>query len=202
MRAFYFAELAGLPVSKQLEMASDAGMDSTSPTWTDTRMSFPEQRDRMLKFLRPGGDEVWVSSLPAIAANRHDLRHVINVLTKVGANIVEGATGWTLRAPFEEGLSFANCSDYWAKRRKLLDDPRGNGRATRKAARGIRMPVAEARTIWLDPTLIDGKTALAKINADDRYKLKWSYSSACHTLGPTKRPPGARPKPAQPETDE
>jgi len=203
MMTFYFTELPGLAVSTQQEMARTFGYIDAAPSWTDTKKSFPTERGKLLGALRRNdGDIVWVASLPVLAANRHDLRHVINVLTELGADIIEGATGWRFKAPYEEGLGFANFGDYWAKRRKLLDDPRGAGRTVRNGAKGMRMPDSEARTIWLDPTIISNELAIEKMNADPRYKIKWTYSTACNRLKKSGRPPGARPKSLPTETSE
>ncbi len=195
MRAFYFTDLPGLPVTTQMEMA-DRG---NAPSWTDTAKSFPEERDKMLKALRPGSDEVWVASLPVIAANRTDLRHVVSVLEGLGASIVEGATGWRLAPPYEQGLSFANCYEWWGKRRKLLDDPRGTGRATRNGSKPRRMPDVEARPIWFDATIRDNEMAVEKMNADPRYRVPWTVKTALRIFKGSGRPSGARPKPARPE---
>ena len=202
-RLYYFTDLPGLAVSTQLEMAAKHGHTAADPSWTDSAKSFPVQRERMFTALRAGRqDEIWVASLPILAANRSDMRHVVDVLWKAEAALFEGATGWTSWAPHESGLMFANCWDWWGKRRKLLDEPRGNGKATRNGAKNRRMPDAEANTIWFDKSIISNAAAIKKMNADPRYRKPWTYSTACHRLGKSSRPPGARPKPRQPETNE
>lgn len=200
MILFYFTDLAGLAGTTQFKMATEAGMNFTSPTWIDTAKTFPVERDKMLKALRPrGSDTIWIASLPVIAANRVDLRHVINVLTAVGASILEGATGWKYEPPYEQSLGVANCFEYWGKRRKLLDDPRGNGKAARNGAKPKKMPEADARMIWFDPTISTEKLALEKMNSDPNYRGEWKSRTAYAKFGKHGRPPGARSKPRQPE---
>lgn len=201
---FYLRPIPGMALSTQIALAEQQGYDEkTSAMWTDTPKSFPRQRDRLVKAIRDGhADVIWLATLPVIADNSGDLRHVFNELTERGADILEGQTGWRLRASFEEGLSVANCKDYWAKRRKLTDDPRGNGRSSRNGAKKAKMPEALARTIWFDPTISTAAEALEKMNSDPRYRGEWKQRTAYKAFGAHGRPPGARPKSLQPETDE
>ena len=201
MRLYFFREVPTLAVSTQIEMAKAAGyIDDKSPSWTDSPKRFPEQRDRMLKALRAGGaDEVWIASLPVLADGRSDMRHVVAELERLGAAIVEGSTGWTLRPPYEQGLAFAHAWDVYSQRRKVMDHPREGGRGVRSGAKDRRMPNAEAHPIWFDPVLPTNEEAIAKMNADPRYKREWTWRTAYQHFGKSGRPPGARPKPAKPE---
>lgn len=204
MRLYFFTERPGMALSTQIAKARDQGYADGSPAWTDSVKTFPAQRERMLKALRPGhGDEIWVAHLAVLFANRNDLRHFVNALTEAGASIIEGETGWAYRPPYEEGLGFANLQDYWAKRRKLTDDPRGVGKATRNGSKKEKMPVADARVIWFDPSIPDNQAAVDKMNADPRYKGLWTYSCAAHKFKASGRPPGTRRRASlQTETNE
>ena len=203
MRLYFFTERPGMALSTQIAKARDQGYADGMPAWTDTAKTFPAQRERMLKALRLGhGDEIWVAHLAVLFANRNDLRHFVNVLTEAGASIIEGETGWAYRPPYEEGLGFANLQDYWAKRRRLTDDPRSAGVAARNGAKDKRMPEALARPIWFDPAIPSNAAAIEKMNADPRYRKPWTYSCAAHKFKASGRPPGNRPKSLQTETPE
>ncbi len=196
MRLFFFRELPTLSVSTQIEMAKASGyVEDKSPSWTDSPKRFPEQRDRMLKALRPGADEVWIASLPVLADGRADMRHVVAELERLAAAIVEGATGWTLEPPYEQGLAFAHAWDVYSQRRKVTDHPREGGRPARSGAKDRRMPDAEARMIWLDPTISTDAVALERMNSDPRYRREWAHRTAWGKFGRSGRPPGRRPKP-------
>lgn len=199
-RLYYLNPVPGLALSTQIEMARKAGMTAASAVWTDSAKTFPRERGRLLKALRKGqADEVWVAHLAMLFANRLDLRHFANELTAAGASILEDMTGWTYEPPYERELGIANLQDYWAKRRRLTDDPRSAGVAARSGGKNQRMPEAMARPIWFDPTIPSNAKAIEKMNADPRYRKPWKYSTAAHKFGKSGRPPGVRPKPAKPE---
>lgn len=186
-----------------MDRARRAGWVDAEPTWTDTAKSFPAQRSRMLKALRSGADdEVWVAALPVLAANRRDMRAVVNRLADVGAAIIEGMSDFRSWPPHEAALMFANCWDVWSRQRKLLDDPKGGAELARKGGKPRRMPAAEARPIWFDPTLKSNAEALAKMNGDPCWRQPWTVVSAYRHFGKAGRPAGRRPKPCQcePET--
>lgn len=198
MRLFYFNPLPGLPVAKQIEMAREYGFTDRSSAWTDTAKSFPKERARLLRALRPGQrDDVWVAVLPCLGAGRADLRHVANELEKCEAGIIEGHSGWKEAAP-HGGRMWANAWEVYSQSRKLLDDPRGSGKAARQGARNRRMPNVEARAIWLDPALPTNEEAIAKMNADPRYRREWTWRTAYKHFGKSGRPPGTRRRSLQP----
>lgn len=201
MRLYFFRPLAGLAVSTQMEMALAQGFDAAkSSAWTDTAKTFPRERNRMLKALRARqSDEIWVASLVVLGDGRVDMRYVVGELERLEAAIIEGHGEWTLRPPYEQGYAFAHAWDVYGGRRKILDDPRGDGRSTRQGSKQRRMPDAEARMIWLDPTVSTDAMALAKMNADPRYRREWTHKTAWNHFKKSGRPPGARPKPAKPE---
>jgi hypothetical protein len=203
MRLYYFTPLPGLALSTQYEMAeAKAGWIGSNPTWADSAKSFPTERGKMLKALRAGaGDEVWVAALPVLAANKSDMRHVVSALVALGASVIDGHSGWTSPAP-HEGMMWANCWDVYAKSRKLLDPPVVDGLAAQNGSKPRRMPDAEARPIWFDPTLPSNAEAIDKMNADPRYRLPWTVPTAYRLFGRAGRPPGTRPKPPQPKTNE
>lgn len=206
MIVFYFTDLPGLAVSTQVEMARAAGYTDTSASWTDTAKSFPVEREKLFRSLRAADkDQVWVAALPVIAKNRKDLRHAVLTLETANASILEGFSGWELKPPYDQGLAVANCYEVWGKRRKLLDDPRGDGKAARNGAKPEKMPEALARPIWFDPTIPTEREALEKMNSDPRWRGEWKGRTAHANFGAHGRPPGARPgsrKSPQPETNE
>lgn len=196
MRLYFFRDMPTLAASTQIEMAKrDGGYTDQSPFWTDTPKRFPEQRDRMLNAARSGADEIWIASLPVLADGRADMRHVVAELERLAAAIVEGSTGWTLRPPYEQGLAFAHAWDVYSQRRKVLDHPRDGSRSARAGGKNRRMPDAEARMIWLDPTISTDAMALEKMNSDPRYRREWAHRTAWKHFGKSGRPPGRRPNP-------
>lgn len=195
MRLYYFTDIDGLTVERQKKMAEAHGYENEprAMAWTDTAKSFPANRARMLKALRSGyGDEVWVAILPVLAANRRDLRYVVNELETVGASVLEGHSGW-ISSPRHEGRMYANCLDFWDKRRVALDDPREKAVKVKNGSRPMRMPECEARTIWLDPTILTDAMAIERINSDPRYRKEWTSKTAWRIFGRAGRTPGRRP---------
>jgi len=201
VRLYYFTDIPGWPIAAQQELAKRSGYaGDASPAWADTKSSYPEQRTRMLRTMRPNqGDEIWVAVLPVLAKNRHELRAVLADLAKAGASILEGSTGWKSLAPHEPQLMAINALDYFAKGSRGFADPAASGRKGGKAsgekARNARMPDSLARAFWLDPTIVSDADAVTRMNSDPRFHREWTKITAYRKFGKSGRPPGRRPLP-------
>ena len=125
----------------------------------------------VIKSLRPG-DELWMTTLARLASPRTELNEARKAVQAQECVIVEAITGRRSdRAADAADMAFDAAAELMREAKALPGDlavefgKRGgiaNRLRLRKAYKGTRMPVAEARGYWKDHTLTNGE-ALAKM---------------------------------------
>lgn len=200
----YGRTVIGFTEAKQRELFAQHGVKSRdgAPIYFDTARTFPKQRKALVRSLRLGaGDEVGVATLYVLASNRRDLREVLADIKSSGATIRELATGRVLH-PDDCANAVLDAVHWWSSRNKRFGELSNaeaaalGGKTLARIRAKARMPKREAYPIWHDPAL-NVDEAVAKINADRRYGVKWSKTQLYDErvgLGKRRVPAGRRPK--------
>jgi hypothetical protein len=131
-----------------------------------------------------------------IATTKKDLQEVVQVLTKKGQVVVEAATGrMTSNSADLTDMIFESINTYAARglTREVASIMGKLGAAASPISqpKPDLMPKEEALPIWTNPDLL-GDEAVARINANGKYKDHYSLSLAYRRLGLRGVRPGRR----------
>lgn len=158
---------------------------------------FPK-RDAWVKSLR-AGVLATVSDFHRLATTADDLRDVRASIHKTGAVILEARTGRRSDDPEALADMTHEAVAFYSQRGLTKQDASKLGKMgaaaspATKPKRG-RMPKADAAVIWRKVEYTTHE-AIAAINADPAYKVKYNLSYAYRNLGPRGVPAGRRQSP-------
>lgn len=196
----YGRPVVGLTEAAQRALFAKAGVASRegAPIYFDTPRSFPDRRAAAIRSLRGDSDELGVARLHVLAQNRKDLREVLAAVKAKGATIRELETGRALH-PDDCADAILDAVNWWGSRNKRFGDltieeaASMGGKALARVRKKARMPKGEAYPTWSRRDL-NSDEALALINADKKYGMKWSMSAAYKHLGARGAFAGRRPR--------
>jgi hypothetical protein len=174
MLRVYVREIPGLSAARQRALAVAAGVPDkdTAPIYTETRTSFPAERQAVFESFRKPGDELGIARLIVLAKDRNDLRAVMTGLAQNGVVVRELMTGRRSDDPGHNTDMVLDAVNFWSSRGRNFVDPEAaaaagskGGKALAARRRKMRMSRNLAIEIWRDKSL-SGEEALAKLNAD------------------------------------
>ena len=174
-----------------------------APIYSDNVGSFPAQRKALIRSLRPGaGDIVVVAMLCCLAKDRNDLRAVMQEIADHGATVLEAQTGRRSNSSDCTAMTL-DAVQYWSGRNRFYTDTDEareagaiGGKITAERVRKSRMPLDMAREKWAGKENIhlSNEAVLHLINKDNRWKVKYSMTTAYRLLGKREAFPGRRAK--------